>query len=300
MEHQAKQRCGFVGVVGLPNAGKSTLVNALVGEKVSIVSPKVQTTRRRILGIAQVENSQILLLDTPGLFRAQKTLERAMVAAAQSVLQETEMMVHIVDASQKNAAAMNRQICADLPNGASILVLNKVDKVDKPSLLSLSQALYALHDYRASFMISALNGKGVPDVLRYLAQALPEGPWIYPSDQTTDMPMRLMAAEITREKVFLQIHEEIPYAVHVETEEWENFENGSIRIAQVIVVQKESQKAIILGKGGARIKAIGSAARTDIAAITGCDVHLKIFVKVQEDWAERSENLSFYGLDRSS
>ena len=300
MVKEETHRCGSVSIIGLPNAGKSTLVNVLVGQKVTIVSPKVQTTRRRIMGIAVHKGTQILLIDTPGIFQAKKTLEKAMVAAAMSAFDDMDFIIHIVDMSLKNPFQRNADIIAELKECRNaILVLNKVDKVDKPKLLDVSMAFNDALPYAATFMVSALSGKGTADILNYLASNLPEGDWAYPEDQITDMPMRLLAAEITREKVFLQLHEEIPYAVHVETEEWEEFDNGSVRIAQAIVVQKESQKAVVLGKGGARIKSIGQSARMELEEIMERPVHLKIFVKVDEKWAERAENLSFYGLQRT-
>ena len=300
MVKEETHRCGSVSIIGLPNAGKSTLVNVLVGQKVTIVSPKVQTTRRRIMGIAVHKGTQILLIDTPGIFQAKKTLEKAMVAAAMSAFDDMDFIIHIVDMSLKSPFQRNADIIAELKECRNaILVLNKVDKVDKPKLLEISMAFNGALNYAATFMVSALSGKGTADILNYLASNLPEGDWAYPEDQITDMPMRLLAAEITREKVFLQLHEEIPYAVHVETEEWEEFDNGSVRIAQAIVVQKESQKAVVLGKGGARIKSIGQSARMELEEIMERPVHLKIFVKVDEKWAERAENLSFYGLQRT-
>lgn len=300
MVKEETHRCGSVSIIGLPNAGKSTLVNVLVGQKVTIVSPKVQTTRRRIMGIAVHKGTQILLIDTPGIFQAKKTLEKAMVAAAMSAFDDMDFIIHIVDMSLKSPFQRNADIIAELKECRNaILVLNKVDKVDKPKLLDVSMAFNDALPYAATFMVSALSGKGTADILNYLASNLPEGDWAYPEDQITDMPMRLLAAEITREKVFLQLHEEIPYAVHVETEEWEEFDNGSVRIAQAIVVQKESQKAVVLGKGGARIKSIGQSARMELEEIMERPVHLKIFVKVDEKWAERAENLSFYGLQRT-
>ncbi len=300
MVKEETHRCGSVSIIGLPNAGKSTLVNVLVGQKVTIVSPKVQTTRRRIMGIAVHKGTQILLIDTPGIFQAKKTLEKAMVAAAMSAFDDMDFIIHIVDMSLKSPFQRNADIIAELKECRNaILVLNKVDTVDKPKLLEISMAFNGALNYAATFMVSALSGKGTADILNYLASNLPEGDWAYPEDQITDMPMRLLAAEITREKVFLQLHEEIPYAVHVETEEWEEFDNGSVRIAQAIVVQKESQKAVVLGKGGARIKSIGQSARMELEEIMERPVHLKIFVKVDEKWAERAENLSFYGLQRT-
>lgn len=296
---EQEKRCGFVSVVGLPNAGKSTLVNALVGTKVSIVSRKVQTTRARMLGIALRGAAQIVLIDTPGIFTPKKTLERAMVGAALSSLEDADFILHIVDAARgERAVEENRDILNALAGRKNaVLVLNKVDRVEKSSLLAQAQALNDAFDYCATFMISALNGRGLADLAGYFAENLPEGPWMFPEDQVSDAPVRLMAAEITREKIFDRLHEEIPYAVFVDTEGWETFDDGSIKISQVVYVRKDSQKGIVLGKGGAQIKAIGQAARRDIEAMLDAKVHLKLFVKVQENWAERAENYRAMGLD---
>lgn len=297
-------RCGFVSVIGLPNAGKSTLVNTLVGTKVSIVSRKIQTTRSRVLGIALHNNAQIVLIDTPGIFKPKKTLEKAMVTAALSSFEDADFIVHIVDAAAKNPVENSQMIIKSLTdlgakksNSNIILALNKIDRTNRTDLLALAQDLNEEFDYKATFMISATDGKGVSDMADYFAENLPQGEWIYPEDQITDMPMRLMAAEITREKIFDQIHQEIPYAVLVQTESWENFDNGSVKISQVIYVQKDSQKGILLGKGGSKIKTIGQAAREEMEEILGVRVHLKTFVRVQENWAERAENYEMFGLD---
>tara|TARA_R110001592_G_scaffold3525_26_gene20133 strand:+ start:200 stop:1132 length:933 start_codon:yes stop_codon:yes gene_type:complete len=295
-------RCGFVSVIGLPNAGKSTLINALVGTKVSIVSRKVQTTRCRVLGIALHEQAQIILIDTPGIFKPKKTLEKAMVSAALSSFEEADFIIHIIDAAVRNPIETNAMVLNALSEHGGkkenvILVLNKVDRTSKPNLLAMAQELNDAFPYIATFMISATEGKGVDDLADYLADSLPEGAWMYPEDQITDMPMRLMAAEITREKIYDQIHQEIPYSVFVETEDWENFDDGSVKISQVIYVQKESQKGIVLGKGGSKIKTVGQAARVELEAILDCRVHLKTFVRVQENWPERAENYEMFGLD---
>lgn len=297
-------RCGFVSVIGLPNAGKSTLVNAIVGTKVSIVSRKIQTTRSRVLGIALHEDTQIVLIDTPGIFKPKKTLEKAMVTAALSSFEEADFIIHIVDAAAKNPVENCKMILQSLKDqGANkdssniILALNKIDRTNKTDLLKLAQDMNEAFDYKATFMISASEEKGVSDLADYLAETLPKGEWMYPEDQITDMPMRLMAAEITREKIYDQIHQEIPYSVFVETESWENFDNGSVKISQVIYVQKDSQKGILLGKGGSKIKNIGQAARTELEELLDVRVHLKTFVRVQENWAERAENYEMFGLD---
>lgn len=298
MNNQAdNQKCGFVSVVGLPNAGKSTLINTLVGSKVSIVSPKVQTTRTRVLGIVTQAQSQIIFVDTPGIFDAQKTLERAMVGAAYEALEESDIVMHIIDASKKNIVPVNEAIIKKFPqNKPVILVLNKTDIVDKPDLLKITTALNAAFGYTATFMVSALKNKGVSDVLSPLAELLPQGPWMFAEDELTDMPMRMMAAEITREKIFYQLHQELPQATMVHTENWEVFENGSVKIDQVVYVQRESQKAIVLGKGGLRIKQIGREARLELEQLFDMRIHLKIHVKVQENWSERPENLRLLGL----
>jgi GTPase len=297
-ENPDNQRCGFAAVIGLPNAGKSTLVNTLVGTKVSIVSKRVQTTRCRVLGIALHENAQVILIDTPGIFAPQKTLEKAMVSAALESLDQADVIVHIVDAGFKDALKRNQELIKKLPRDMPVvLVLNKVDKVEKTALLTLSTMFNEAYPYAATFMISALKGQGAKDVLVDLASRIEEGPWIFAEDQITDMPMRLMAAEITREKIFDMLYQELPYAVMVETEKWEEFKNGSVKIDQAIFVEKDSQKAIILGKGGAQIKKIGETARKDMENIFGMPVHLKLFVKVQKDWPEDAANYRHIGLD---
>ncbi len=297
-----KQRCGFVSVVGIPNAGKSTIINNIVGSKVSIVSHKVQTTRCRVLGMAIHNNTQIILMDTPGIFKAKKTLEKAMVTSALSSFNDTDFVIHMVDAAMNNPVEKNKMILNSLQEQGEnqnniILVLNKIDKISRQGLLKTAQEMNDAFPYKATFMVSAIDGKGVGDLADYLSEILPQEPWIYPEDQISNMPMRLMAAEITREKVFNHLHEEIPYSIFVETENWEEFDNGSIKISQVIYVQKNSQKGVVLGKGGQKIKSIGQASRLELEEIMGQKVHLKIFVKVQENWAERTENYEIFGLD---
>lgn len=297
-ENTPQTRCGFISILGLPNAGKSTLVNTMVGAKVSIVSKKVQTTRTRVLGITIEDQTQIILIDTPGIFKPKKTLEKAMVSAALSSFEDADFIVHLIDVTQKNPIENNRMIFESLKGQENvILVLNKIDRIEKTSLLKTAQALNDAFPYIATFMISAINGKGVKDLAAYLAKTLPEGEWLFPEDQMSDMPMRMLAAEITREKIFHQLHQEIPYAVFIDTEAWEEFDNGSVKISQVIYVEKDSQKAILLGKRGSRIKEIGQAARLELEEIMEQKVHLKLFVKVQENWAERTENYALFGLD---
>ncbi|WP_431859603.1 GTPase Era [Azospirillum sp.] len=293
-------RCGFVALVGAPNAGKSTLLNAMIGAKVSIVSPKVQTTRSRVLGITIEGDSQILFVDTPGIFTPKKRLERAMVAAAWQGAHDADLVGVLVDASRRGIDDDTRGIVAALQEQQrkAILVLNKIDLVKhRENLLGLTAELNDAGIFTDTFMVSAATGDGVQDLRKFLAERLPEGPWLYPEDQISDMPMRLLAAEVTREKLFLQLHQELPYAATVETEEWEEFEDGSVKIRQVVYVQRESQKAIVLGKGGARIKQIGLAARTELEAFLERRVHLMLFVKVRENWTEDPERYSVWGLD---
>lgn len=298
MTTDTNTRCGFVSVIGLPNAGKSTLVNAMVGSKVSIVSRKVQTTRTRILGILIEGKTQIGLVDTPGLFVPRKTLEKAMVKTAMNGMSEGDVILHIVDVTKKNPFAANADIRNMLESAnPSILVLNKVDAIAKPRLLDMTAQMNAAFNYEATFMISALKQSGIEELRKYLAGRLPEGPWHFPEDQMSDMPLRMLAAEITREKIFEQLHEELPYAIFVETQAWEDFDNKSIKIDQAVYVERETQKAIVLGKGGSRIKEIGTAAREELKKILETDVHLKIHVIVQEKWTERPAFFARFGLD---
>ncbi|MFV3073268.1 GTPase Era [Niveispirillum fermenti] len=292
-------RCGFVALVGAPNAGKSTLLNALVGTKVSIVSPKVQTTRSRVLGIGMVADSQILYVDTPGIFTPKKRLERAMVAAAWQGATDADQVAVLFDASQRRIDDDTRGIVDRLKDAGrqAVLVLNKIDLIKRERLLALASEFAAFGIFTETFMVSALTGDGLDTLLSWFASSVPEGPWLYPPDQLSDMPERLLAAEITREKLFLQLHQEVPYATTVETESWEEFENGSVRIAQVIYVQRDSQKAIILGKGGSRIKSISTAARVEMQDFLGRPVHLVLFVKVRENWAEERDQYEAWGLD---
>ena len=291
-------RCGFVAIVGAPNVGKSTLLNCLVGTKVSIVSPKVQTTRSRILGICIEGATQLVLVDTPGIFKPRRRLDRAMVAAAWGGAQEADLVLLLVD-SAAGLDADTRSIVERLKaeGGKAILALNKVDAVKKPALLKLAAHLDGVGVFTDTFMISALSGSGVPDLLAHLAGAVPEGPWLYPDDQLSDMPGRLLAAEITREKIYLQLHQELPYAASVDTETWKEKKDGSVRIEVSVYVERPSQKAIVLGKGGARIKAIGEAARIELEELLERRVHLFLFVKVRKDWGEDPERYRDLGLD---
>lgn len=291
-------RCGFVAVIGAPNVGKSTLVNALVGGKVTIVSPKVQTTRSLVRGITLEGRSQLIFVDTPGLFAPRRRLERAMVTSAWSGAQDADVALLVVDAKRgldaDTGAILDR--LAGLP-ARKALVLNKVDLVAKPALLALAQAANARLAFAATFMISALSGDGVADLKTWLAGEAPEGPWLYPEDQMSDAPMRSLAAEITREKLFLRLHQELPYRSTVETEAWKEQPDGSVRIEQTIYVERESQRKIVLGKGGQTIKAIGSDARKEIATLIGQPVHLFLFVKIREDWADDPERYREMGLE---
>jgi GTP-binding protein Era len=291
-------RCGFVAVLGAPNVGKSTLINQIVGAKVSIVSPKVQTTRTRVLGIHIEGASQIVFIDTPGIFQPRRRLDRAMVAAAWSGAEDADAVLLLVDAA-KGLDANTRAIVERLKSAGrpAILVLNKVDLAKKPALLRFASDLNAGGTFTDTFMVSALTGDGVRDLVTHLAGRMAEGPWHFPEDQISDMPQRLLAAEITREQLYHQLHEELPYAATVETESWTERGDGSVRIDQVIFVERESQRAIVLGKGGRRIKALGATARGELEAIFERRVHLFLFVKVRESWGEDPERYRDWGLD---
>jgi GTP-binding protein Era len=297
-------RAGFVAIVGAPNAGKSTLVNALVGSKVSIVSPKVQTTRMRVIGIAmtdlaEADRAQVVLVDTPGIFRiAKRRLERAMVAAAWQGAEDADVVALMVDA-ERGIGDETRAIIERLKQSQAprFLILNKIDLVAREKLLALTGELNRLVPFEHTFMVSALKSDGVADVLAAFAKALPEGPFLYPEDQAADLPMRLLAAEVTREQVFLQLHQELPYEAAVETEKWEERKDGSVRIEQTIHVQREGQRAIVLGKGGAKIKQIGARARHELTTMIERPVHLFLHVKVSERWADDPAHYRSIGLD---
>ncbi len=301
MSEKTSQRCGFVAVIGAPNAGKSTLVNALVGSKVTIVSSKVQTTRSIVRGIAVSGQSQIVFVDTPGIFQPTKRLERAMVSAAWDGEGGSDLVVLVVDATRKK---MGRDLTAIIDRLVEqgiqrpcVLVLNKIDKIRPPELLKLSQDLNDRLPFQATFMVSSLKEKGTEDLLSWLVKNIPEGPFLYPEDQVSDMPVRLLAAEITREKLFRRLHQELPYGLAVETEDWEVFEDGSVKIDQVIYVAREGHKAIVLGKGGLQVKMIGEQSRQDLEEILEKRVHLKLFVKLHEHWAEDPDHYQTLGLD---
>jgi GTP-binding protein Era len=294
----AVSRCGFVAVVGAPNVGKSTLVNALVGSKISIVTPKVQTTRTLIRGIAVEGQTQIILVDTPGIFAPRRRLDRAMVDSAWAGTRDADLVALVIDA-HKGAQDDDEAIVGGLAgiSATKILLLNKIDLVAKPKLLDLAQALNDRAAFAATFMISARSADGVADLKSFLAAHLPAGPWLYPADQISDAPMRQFAAEVTREKLYLRLHQELPYQSAVETDAWKELKDGSVRIEQTIYVERESQRKIVLGKAGQTIKAIGAAARTDIAASIERPVHLFLFVKVRERWADDPERYREMGLE---
>lgn len=296
--HSDPTRAGFIAVVGAPNVGKSTLINRLVGTKVSIVSPKVQTTRTRVLGICMAGPAQVIFIDTPGIFQPRRRLDRAMVAAAWSGAADADQTLLLVDA-KRGIDDDTRSIIEKLAKAdrRATLAINKIDLVRKDALLALTSALHSYDVFTETFMISAETGDGVDDLLAALSADLPAGPWLFPEDQISDMPERLLAAEITREQLYLQLHQELPYAATVETETWEDKDDGSVRIDQVIYVQRDSQKAIVLGKGGQRVKSLGATARKELEAVLGCRVHLFLFVKVREKWGDDPERYRDWGLD---
>jgi len=300
------QRCGFCAIIGAPNAGKSTLINALVGSKVAIVTPKVQTTRMPVRGLAMAGETQIIFVDTPGIFRPRRRFDRAMVNSAWAGAEDADALLMIVDAADlagnanSPGARDTRMILDGLKEGKArkrALVLNKIDGMKRTDLLPLMEKFHAEGVFEDVFLVSALKGDGVGDVASWVAARMPESPWLYPEDQAADIPSRLLAAEVTREKLYLRLHDELPYASAVETEAWEERKDGSVKINQIIYVQREGQKAIVLGKGGATIKIIGGLAREELETLFGRRVHLFLFVKVREDWAENSEHYKEIGLD---
>jgi len=295
---QSDTRCGFVALIGAPNAGKSTLLNALVGSKVTIVSHKVQTTRALIRGIAIVDKSQLIFVDTPGIFSPKRRLDRAMVTTAWSGAHEADVVGVLIDA-RKDLEDDNEAILARLSEvkAPKLLILNKVDVTAKEALLNLASEANAKAQFEATFMLSALTGDGVSDLKKWLARHVPPGPWLYPPDQMSDAPLRQLAAEITREKLFERLHQELPYHSTVETEQWKELRKGDIRVEQTIYVERESQRKIVLGTGGQTIKAIGEAARKEIAEIAEAKVHLFLFVKVREGWGDDPERYRAMGLE---
>ena len=292
-------RCGFASLIGAPNAGKSTLINELVGSKISIVTHKVQTTRNRIVGIVMHDNCQIAFVDTPGIFTAKKRLERAMVDAAWQGADEADIVCLLVDAARHRVRQETTDIIDKLKaqNRKAVLILNKVDIADKPKLLELAAKLNESGVFDQTFMISAKTGSGKAELLNYLAQNLPEGPYLYDPESLSDMPMRLFAAEITREKLFLQLQDELPYNLTVDTESYDVTQKGDIKISQVIYITRDSHRAIVLGKGGSRIKNIGKQAREELSKILERKVHLNLFVKVRKNWVENPERYMQWGLD---
>jgi GTP-binding protein Era len=298
MSEQTKTHCGLVAIVGAPNAGKSTLVNALVGQKVAIVSPKAQTTRVRLMGIAIEGETQILLLDTPGIFAPRRRLDRAMVAAAWGGASGADLIALVVDA--KTGFSERIEDMLDRLKGRrepKILILNKVDVTPKESLLTLASRLGERLEFESIFMVSATTGDGMADLKTALAERMPPGPWHFPADQVSDATERVLAAEVTREQLYHQLHAELPYASAVETEQYEERKDGSVAIHQQILVARPTQRAIVLGKGGARIRALGEAARTELAELLGRKVHLFLHVKVKPDWEEDRSLYREIGLD---
>lgn len=295
---EAPTRCGFVALIGAPNSGKSTLTNALVGAKISIVTHKAQTTRGPVRGIALIGNAQVILVDTPGIFQPKRRLDRAMAQAAWERAGDADLVAAVIDAHRGLDAALE-PLLSHLPEvkRPKIAILNKVDLVKKPELLRLAGELSKRVPFEEIFMISALTGDGIDALKAYLAEAVPEGPWLFPEDQLTDATLRHTAAEITREKLFLRLHEELPYRLTVETTDWKDLKDGSVRIEQTIYVERENHRKIVLGAKGQTIKEIGAAARAEIAEIVGVPVHLFLFVKVREHWSEDPERYREMGLD---
>jgi GTP-binding protein Era len=297
-EQDHASRCGFIALIGAPNVGKSTLVNALVGAKVSIVTHKVQTTRALVRGIAIAGPAQLVFIDTPGIFVPKRRLDRAMVATAWGGAHDADVAGVLIDARRgldEEAETILSRL-ADV-GARKILIINKIDLAERPSLLALARDANARARFDATFMISALTGDGVADLKAWLADHVPPGPWHYPEDEISDAPLRSLAAEITREKLFLRLHDELPYQLTVETDQWKNLRGGAVRIEQTIYVARESQRKIVLGKGGQVIKAIGAEARREIAAIVDAPVHLFLFVKVREGWADDPERYRGMGLE---
>lgn len=291
-------KAGFVALIGAPNAGKSTLVNHMVGNKVSIVSHKVQTTRSVIRGITMKDQTQIVFIDTPGIFRPRRKLDEAMVNAAWGGVHDADITALLIDAERGirgDAEAILKSLEGEKQR--KVLLLNKIDAVGHDNLLLLAAKANENVEFEQTFMISALKGHGCDDFLDYLADELPKGPWLYPEDQISDLPMRQLAAEITREKLYLRLHQELPYASHVETENWTEKKDGSVKIEQTIYVQRATHKKIVIGKGGQSIKAISTGARKEIGEILGQTVHLFLFVKVRENWVEDPERFREMGLE---
>lgn len=292
------KRCGFVALIGAPNAGKSTVTNNFVGSKVSIVSPKVQTTRTLVKGIGIYENTQIVFIDTPGIFKPKRRLDRAMVASSWNGVGDADIVVLVVDA-KRGFDDETQSIVAKLKknNVSAVLLLNKIDLIQKDKLLGLSAKINETYPFKETFMVSALDGKYMEDFYKYLADSLPESPWFYDEDQISDMPLKLLSAEIVREKLFLFLHQELPYALTVEPELWERRDDNSIRAEITIYVERDSQKVIVLGKAGSMIKRIGQAARKEIEELLEERVHLFLFVKVRENWQDDAGRYSTWNLN---
>ncbi len=291
-------KCGYVALVGEPNAGKSTLLNQCVGQKIAIVTPKAQTTRNRILGVCIEDKTQIVFVDTPGIFSAKEKFEQAMVSAAFSGAKDADIVLLIVDVNRglrKNLENILEKI-STLP-ARKILVLNKIDSMPRDQLLPLAEKIFAKAEFERSFMISALKGYGVEDVKKWLAEQLPVGHWLFPEDHLTDVPMRSLAAEITREKIFMRLNEELPYQMAVETESWDEKADGSIRISQVVYVRSEGHKKMVVGTGGQMLKAIGQSARRELEKLLDKKVHLFLFVKLTENWKDNPEFYNSIGLE---
>jgi len=291
-------RCGFIALIGAPNAGKSTLTNALVGSKVAIVTPKVQTTRTLLRGIAMVGHVQLVFIDTPGIFAPKRRLDRAMVTTAWTGAHDADLVGLLIDAKQgldDEAERVLKQLSE--VRQPKVLILNKVDIVDKAKLLALAQAANDRVKFETTFMISAMTGDGVEDVKNWFASKVPEGPWHFPEDEVSDAPLRTLASEVTREKLFLKLHQELPYQSTVETEIWKEQKDGSVRIEQTIYVERESQRKIVLGKGGQSIRNIGAASRKELMEILERPVHLFLFVKVRESWGDDPERYRAMGLE---
>jgi GTP-binding protein Era len=293
-------RAGFTALIGEPNAGKSTLLNRMVGAKVSIVTHKVQTTRARIRGVALEGEAQIVFVDTPGLFRPRRRLDRAMVAAAWGGAADADVVVLLIEAHRGKTEGVDAilEALGEKAQGRRVaLAINKIDRVEAKALLALTEEMNAAYPFEQTFMISAEKGYGVDDLRKWLAEAMPEGPWLYPEDQIADLPMRMIAAEMTREKLTLRLHQELPYQLTVETEHWEERKDGSARIDQVVYVARDGHKGILLGKGGETIKAVSKAAREDLEEFLGRKVHLFLQVKVRPNWLDEAERYSEMGLD---
>jgi len=298
LETDDQKRCGFVALVGAPNAGKSTLMNQLVGSKISIVTHKVQTTRAVMRGIAIHDDCQIIFVDTPGIFAPRRRLDEAMVSTAWGSARDADICVFLVDA-ERGLTDDIEKIIDNLKtvNVPVMLLINKIDTVPRDTLLKLTADIHALHEFEKTFMVSAMNGDGCVDFIDHLAKELPQGPYMYPEDQISDLPMRMLAAEVTREKIYLRLHQELPYASHVETEKWEDMKDGSAKVSQVIYVERQSQKKIIIGKNGATIKAISTAARKELCDLVEQPVHLFLFVKVREKWGDDPARYREMGLE---